>query len=120
MDIIKDQIRNGPEFDPEKPVNQEYEIRFYDYYGRPFEIKIDRKIQQQIANPKNEATFSKRAEEQLCHAHPSSFPDSFDIKCGYPSCTDKPPLFQPKPVLPTGFIKLSWQKMGIRFRSGDS
>lgn len=30
-----DQIRNSPEFDPEKPVNHEVETRLYDYYGRP-------------------------------------------------------------------------------------
>jgi hypothetical protein len=30
-----DTIRNGPEYDPSSPVNREYEVRYYDYYGRP-------------------------------------------------------------------------------------
>ncbi len=30
-----DQIRNAPEFDPAEPVNEELEVRLYDYYGRP-------------------------------------------------------------------------------------
>lgn len=30
-----EQIRNGPRFDPEEPVNRELEIQQYDYYGRP-------------------------------------------------------------------------------------
>jgi hypothetical protein len=29
------QIKGGPEYDPGEPVNREYEIRLYDYYGRP-------------------------------------------------------------------------------------
>ena len=29
------QIRNSPEYDPEFPVNREYEARLYDFYGRP-------------------------------------------------------------------------------------
>lgn len=28
-------IRNSPEYDPKAPINREYEIRLYDYYGRP-------------------------------------------------------------------------------------
>lgn len=28
-------IKGGPEYDPSQPVNREYEIRLYDYYGRP-------------------------------------------------------------------------------------
>jgi hypothetical protein len=28
-------VKDSPEFDPSVPVNQEYEIRLYDYYGRP-------------------------------------------------------------------------------------
>ncbi|HCY87133.1 MAG TPA: hypothetical protein DHV36_18515 [Desulfobacteraceae bacterium] len=51
IDLAKDEIKNGPEFDPEKPVNAEYETRLYDYYGRPFEKTIDKNIQQHIANP---------------------------------------------------------------------
>jgi hypothetical protein len=34
-DLAKDAIENGPEFDPSLPVNREYEVRLYDYYGRP-------------------------------------------------------------------------------------
>lgn len=37
MKIImsKESVKNSPEFDPEAPVNLEYEERLYDYYGRP-------------------------------------------------------------------------------------
>jgi sporulation protein YlmC with PRC-barrel domain len=51
MDLSKELIKNGPEFDPEKPVNAEAETRLYDYYGRPIEQTISKRIQQQIANP---------------------------------------------------------------------
>jgi hypothetical protein len=33
--MSKDSVRNSPEFDPREPVNREYEVRLYDYYGRP-------------------------------------------------------------------------------------
>ncbi len=51
MDMPKEKIEKGPEFDPEKPVNVEYETRLYDYYGRPFEKNIDKNLQKHIANP---------------------------------------------------------------------
>jgi stress response protein YsnF len=51
LDISKTQVENSPEFDPEKPVNIEYETRLYDYYGRPFEENITKKLQKMIANP---------------------------------------------------------------------
>jgi uncharacterized protein YrrD len=35
VDLTKEQIKNSPEFDPNSPVNHEYEVRLYDYYGRP-------------------------------------------------------------------------------------
>jgi hypothetical protein len=35
VDVTKEKIKNSPEFDPTTPVNREYEIRLYDYYGRP-------------------------------------------------------------------------------------
>jgi uncharacterized protein YrrD len=35
MDIPEEDIKGGPEFDPAKPVNREYETQLYDYYGRP-------------------------------------------------------------------------------------
>lgn len=35
FDLPRETIRNGPEFDPRAPVNEEHETRFYDYYGRP-------------------------------------------------------------------------------------
>lgn len=35
FDLPRETIRNGPEFDPHAPVNEEHETRFYDYYGRP-------------------------------------------------------------------------------------
>jgi len=35
MDLDRRTIENSPEFDPSAPVNREYELRLYDYYGRP-------------------------------------------------------------------------------------
>lgn len=35
VDLTKDAIKNSPEFDPTVPINREYEVRLYDFYGRP-------------------------------------------------------------------------------------
>jgi hypothetical protein len=35
IDLRKEAIEEGPAYDPEAPVNREYEVRLYDYYGRP-------------------------------------------------------------------------------------
>ncbi len=35
VDVTKDLVKDSPKFDPSTPVNREYEIRLYDYYGRP-------------------------------------------------------------------------------------
>ncbi len=35
LDLTGKQIRGSPEFDPSAPVNREYEVRLYDYHGRP-------------------------------------------------------------------------------------
>jgi hypothetical protein len=35
VDLRRETIENSPEFDPSMPVNREYEVRLYDYYGRP-------------------------------------------------------------------------------------
>lgn len=35
IELTKDSIEKSPEYDPSQPVNREYEIRLYDYYGRP-------------------------------------------------------------------------------------
>jgi uncharacterized protein YrrD len=35
VSLPKQAIRNSPEWQPEQPVNREYESRLYDYYGRP-------------------------------------------------------------------------------------
>jgi sporulation protein YlmC with PRC-barrel domain len=35
VDVTKEKIKDSPEFDPASPVNREYEVRLYDYYGRP-------------------------------------------------------------------------------------
>lgn len=35
VNVDKETIKNSPEFNPLEPVNRKYEIRFYDYYGRP-------------------------------------------------------------------------------------
>ncbi len=33
--LTREKIKNSPEFDPSTPINREYEVRLYDYYGRP-------------------------------------------------------------------------------------
>ncbi len=35
VDLSQETIQNSPEFDPSAPVNRRYELRLYDYYGRP-------------------------------------------------------------------------------------
>jgi uncharacterized protein YrrD len=35
VDTNRERIRNSPPFDPAEPVNREYELQLYDYYGRP-------------------------------------------------------------------------------------
>lgn len=35
VDMTREEIKNSPEFKPSEPVNREYEVRLYDYYGRP-------------------------------------------------------------------------------------
>ncbi|BBO66112.1 hypothetical protein DSCA_00420 [Desulfosarcina alkanivorans] len=39
LDLTSDQIKNSPTYDPSMPVNQECEVRLYDYYGRPYDRK---------------------------------------------------------------------------------
>lgn len=33
--LSREMVKDSPEFDPSAPVNREYELRLYDYYGRP-------------------------------------------------------------------------------------
>jgi hypothetical protein len=35
VDLTREEVKNSPEFKPSEPVNREYEMRLYDYYGRP-------------------------------------------------------------------------------------
>lgn len=35
VDLSRETIENSPEFNPAEPVNRSYEVRLYDYYGRP-------------------------------------------------------------------------------------
>jgi len=35
IDLTTETIENSPEYDPSVPVNRKYEVRLYDYYGRP-------------------------------------------------------------------------------------
>jgi uncharacterized protein YrrD len=35
VDLTTEQIKESPEYNPSVPVNREYELRLYDYYGRP-------------------------------------------------------------------------------------
>ena len=35
VDLDRDTVAHSPKYDPSAPVNLEYEVRLYDYYGRP-------------------------------------------------------------------------------------
>lgn len=35
VDLERDHLKEGPDYDPSMPVNREYETRVYDFYGRP-------------------------------------------------------------------------------------
>lgn len=35
VDLSRDQIKDSPAFDATEPVNRDYEMKLYDYYGRP-------------------------------------------------------------------------------------
>lgn len=35
VDLTKQGVKESPEYDPSQPVNREYEVQLYDYYGRP-------------------------------------------------------------------------------------
>ena len=35
VDLTAENIKNSPKYDPENPINREYELQLYDYYGRP-------------------------------------------------------------------------------------
>jgi uncharacterized protein YrrD len=35
VDMSKESIKNSPEYNPSTPINKEYEVRLYDFYGRP-------------------------------------------------------------------------------------
>lgn len=35
VDLLRESIEKSPPYDPAIPVNREYEVRLYDYYGRP-------------------------------------------------------------------------------------
>jgi hypothetical protein len=34
VDLLRDTIKNGPEYDPSAPLSREYENRLYNHYGR--------------------------------------------------------------------------------------
>lgn len=35
VNLSRETVEHSPEFDPSAPVNREYEVEYYDYYGRP-------------------------------------------------------------------------------------
>ena len=35
LTLSRAEVKNSPPYDPNQPVNREYEIHLYDYYGRP-------------------------------------------------------------------------------------
>lgn len=35
VDLTVEQIRQGPKYDPAAPINRAYEVKLYDFYGRP-------------------------------------------------------------------------------------
>lgn len=36
VNLSRDQLKSSPTFDPNEPVNREYEKRLFDFYGRPY------------------------------------------------------------------------------------
>jgi hypothetical protein len=36
VDLPGERIKHSPEYNPADPVNHEYEIQLYDFYGRPW------------------------------------------------------------------------------------
>ena len=36
VDLTREKVKGSPEYDPSMPINREYEIRLYDFHGRPF------------------------------------------------------------------------------------
>lgn len=36
VDMTREAVKNSPEYDPAQPVNRAYEVRLYDFYGRPY------------------------------------------------------------------------------------
>ena len=38
VNLRRETVENSPEFDPAEPVNEELELRLYDYYGRPKQL----------------------------------------------------------------------------------
>lgn len=35
VDLTRQEVKDSPEYDPSAPINREYEVTLYDYYGRP-------------------------------------------------------------------------------------
>ena len=35
LSLSRNEVKNGPPYDPGQPVNRQYEVHLYDYYGRP-------------------------------------------------------------------------------------
>jgi hypothetical protein len=35
VQMTREQVENSPRYDPAEPINRQYEVRLYDYYGRP-------------------------------------------------------------------------------------
>ncbi len=35
VELPRETVKESPEFDPNAPINRQYEVRLYDYYGRP-------------------------------------------------------------------------------------
>lgn len=36
VELSREEVKNSPEYDSSKPINKEFEIRLYDFYGRPY------------------------------------------------------------------------------------
>jgi hypothetical protein len=35
VDLLRDRIKDSPEYDPDQPITRTYEARLFDYYGWP-------------------------------------------------------------------------------------
>jgi hypothetical protein len=35
LELAREEVKDSPPYDPNQPVNRQFEVHLYDYYGRP-------------------------------------------------------------------------------------